>query len=845
MRKQGSFYFMINDRIQYNMNRRKVLWLIALLFAVTTTGEAQEKGVGRILSYKKTAGGITGKTAEAVFAVEAWSAHTIRVRISKEKALNSFSYALVSNETPSYTATVTEKGNSIELSTGTLIVTIEKAPQLRIVFKNNKGVTINEDMPGEDFGTVFNGNKVTSYKVLQEGERFVGLGEALGNLDRRGMGITLNNTDTYKYGDPRLAMYSSIPFYTGIHHDQVYGLFYNNSYKTFFNFGSSTPGYMSVSAEGGDADYFFFYDNTIAGVLDQYTTITGKMQMPPRWSIGYHQSRCSYYPQSQVSWIARTFREKKIPLDCIVLDADYEYNYQPFRINTQRFPDMKKLTTDLAAMQVEVTASVYPGIATTDSTYEIYKDGLKKDVFVKYRSGKVFTSEIAPVVCHFPDYTNPKTRIWWADKMKFYSDLGIHGYWNDMNEPAVAGSYLPDNLLFDFDGRKAGTLEAKNVFGFQMARSSYESIAKYGNGRRPFILTRSAYAGVQRYSAVWSGDNTASDEGLLSSVLLNNQLGLSGVAFCGYDVGGYIGDGTKEQFRRWIQAGAFSPYMRNHKEFFATANEPWSYGEEQEAIAKSYIGFRYRLMPYLYSAFYQASQHGIPVARSLCINYPFESAVYDPAFQYQFLFGDAILVAPVTSKEKQKNVYLPEGEWYDLFTDERMQGSKMHTQDVPAYKIPLYVKGSAIIPVQPLVQSTKEKPGDTLTLHVYFGKDENTYTLYEDEGDGYTNGKYSLRKIDWSPATHQLVIGEKEGTFMSPYKKIRVIVHGHELRVLEVNQQAISATPVYDPLFDPLEHLAGYYDTNTMQALRSAIPPVKKPSFVIDNIPGRIVIHWP
>ena len=607
------------------------LLIIAALVAAFSKAQIN---AGKIIAYKKIIGGIEGKTTNAIFDIHTYNDNIVRVRITKNKVFNTVNYALAGETIPSFNSVVTDKGDKIEISTSAITVTINKTPALHISFKNKNGEVINEDEAGEAFGTGFTGNKITSYKKLQDGERFVGLGEVLGNLDKRGNGFTLNNTDTYKYGDPRLSMYISVPFYMGIHHQQVYGLFYNNTHKTFFNFGLSTP-FTSITADGGDADYFFIYDNSVAKMLEHYSTITGKMPLPPMWSMGYHQSRCSYFPQEKVEWLAETFRKKQIPVDGIVLDADYQLNYQPFRTNKERFPDLPGLSAKLSKMNIELTASVYPGVKI-DSSYDSYTDGLKKDVFIKYNDGSLFKTEIAPLKILLPDYTNPKTRNWWIDKMKWMQENNISGYWNDMNEPAVGGSYLPDNLQFDFEGRKANAAEAKNVYGFQMARSSYEAGLKYRNGKRPFILTRSAFAGVQRYSAVWSGDNTASDEGLLSGVLLNSQMSLSGIPFVGPDLGGYIGDGTKDLFKRWMEVGIFSPYVRNHKEYFAAANEPWSYGEEAEAIAKNYISFRYRLMPYIYTAFYEASQTGMPVARSLCINYPFDDKVFGNTYQYQF-----------------------------------------------------------------------------------------------------------------------------------------------------------------------------------------------------------------
>lgn len=808
---------------------------------------AQLQTVDAVTTYQQIPGGIAGKIRSFRFEIKAWSAHTIRVRISKEKTFNPVQYALANDTGAYYPAVVSKKDNQLTIVTPMITCVVETSPYFRIIFKNAAGEVIQEDMPGLGFGTSWMGNKLSVYKKIQEGERFLGLGEVLGPLDKRGMAFTLNNTDTYKYGDPRLSMYISVPFYIGVHHQQVYGLFFNNTWKTHFNFGISTPDMASITADGGEADYFFFYDQTMAGILDQYSSVTGKMPLPPKWSLGYHQSRCSYYPQDNVEILAETFRKKKIPVDGIVLDADYQQDYKPFLVNKKRFPDLPALSRKLAGMNISLTASVYPGVKT-DSTYESYTDGLKKDVFIKYANGRLFETEIAPLRCYLPDYTNPKVRAWWIDKMKWMEDNGIRGYWNDMNEPAIGGSYLPDNLLFDFDGHKAYAPEAKNVYGFQMARSSYEAALQHGKGKRPFVLTRSAFAGVQRYAAVWSGDNMATSEGLLSGVLLNNQMGLSGMPFVGPDLGGYIGDGSKDLFKRWMEVGVFSPYLRNHKEFMATANEPWSYGEEAEAISKSYIGFRYRLMPYLYSKFYESSTKGIPIARSLALEHPFDSQIYGSSAQYQFLFGDALMVVPVTPEEKSKTVYLPKGGWYDLFTDQFYNGKQEINKATPVYAIPLFAKASAIIPVQGLVQSTRDKASDTLQIHIYKGTEKNSFVFYEDEGEGtaYQQGGYAKRVITYDPARNTIQLSTKEGQYISEYKKIQWIFHGFgtTMPVMKINAVVQSVTIIQDRLLDPLQELEDYYGKEMVKAIRQSNTVQQQWSLVTDNKPESLIINW-
>ncbi|NWF89730.1 MAG: DUF5110 domain-containing protein [Ignavibacteriaceae bacterium] len=815
-------------------------------FILSANYYAQVKNIGEIISFSRIENGIEGATASSFFRIQAFNENIIRVRISKNKIEDDFSYSLIITKPSPANVSVIETTNSIEINTGQIITTIEKRPAFRVIFRNINRKIINEDMEGEGFGTTFIGEKVSTYKKLQDGERFVGLGEVLGGLDKRGMGFTLNNTDTYKYGDPRLPMYLSIPFYVGIHHQQVYGLFYHNTYKTFFNFGLSTP-FTSINAEGGDADYFFIYDKSISKILEHYSFLTGRISLPPLWSLGYHQSRCSYYPQESVKLLAETFRKKNIPIDCIVLDADYLQDYEPFRIDKKRFPDLPGLAKELKELNFEITASVNPGIKI-DSTYEAWKDGLKENVYLKYSDGSLFVSEIAPNKNHYVDFTNPKGREWWIDKMKFLPENGIHGYWNDMNEPAVGGSYLPDNLLFDFDGRKANALEAKNVYGFLMARSSYESALKYGKGKRPFILTRSGFAGVQRYSAVWSGDNTAEDDYLLSGVLLNNQLGLSGVPFVGPDLGGYIGDGSTNLFTRWMEVGIFSPFVRNHKGAFTASNEPWAYGEEAEAISKTYIGFRYRLMPYIYSLFYEASKTGMPISRSLCINYPFDNKIYDALYQFESQFGDAFLVVPVTTKESLKKIYLPKGQWYDLFTEELIDGEKEFYKEVPIHQIPIYVKASSIIPMQTLVQSTKEKPSDTLLIHVYYGKKTNEFIYYEDSGEGfdYQNGVFCKRIIKFEPAAKKIIITAQEGSYVSSFKNIKLIFHGFDetLKHLNSNNKMLELKQLQVKMLDGLEYLSDIYEYDQYKSLREAEVNPKQLSAVIENSSDEIIITW-
>lgn len=824
--------------------RASSLFLLLGMLAPATLSAAS---LGAVLSYQKTAHGIAGRTATAEFSVDVYSPHIVRVRVTPQGSQRHVGYALTTDEVPAFSQFSVDAADPVVVvKTSSITAEVELRPDLRITFKDANGTVINEDLPGKELGTTLTGNKITVYKRLQSDERFIGMGEQLGDLDRRGTVVTLRNTDNYRYDDPKVPMYVSIPFFMGLHHGKVYGLFFNNSYRSVFNFGASNRRFSSFSFDGGALDQFFMFDASVGTILEHYTSLTGRMPLPPRWSLGYQQSRCSYYPEQQVMFIANAFRTKRIPLDGIVLDADYLHQYQPFRINRERFPDMRRLADTLRGMNIELTASVNPGIAIDDS-YQQYKSGLKDNVFLRYADGELWVADIAPNTNHFVDFSDPRGRRWWIDNMKLYQDLGIHGLWNDMNEPAIDGQAMPDNVVFDFDGQKTSALEAQNYYGMLMARAAFESAEQYGGNRRPFVLSRSGFAGIQRYAAVWSGDNQAKDEHILLGALLINQMGLSGVPFTGPDLGGYIGDGNKDLYRRWVEVGVFAPYLRNHRGPYTAANEPWAYGEEAEAISRTYIGFRYELMPYLYSTFYEAAQTGMPVSRSLSIDSSFDASVYDPKFQYEFLFGPGLLINPMTSQEQAKSTYLPAGAWYDLFTDERHDGGRVLTGEYAGHRIPIFAKASAIVPMQGKVQSTRDDPGPVLYVHVFNGSERNEFVYYDDDGAtlDYRKGHYRRRVITFDPVAKQLSFSRPEGNYGARFRRIQVILHGFEsVAGVTVNGVATAAQSRVVRMLDPLEALSDvYWDKQNLERLRQMEPMKPQATLEFDEAP-QVVVRW-
>lgn len=745
--------------------------------------------------------GVEAQFSNKLLRVRVFNAQVFQITYTKESFFEDFSYASVVKPA-GIDFTFTEHQNEMAIQTNDLRIIISKESGC-CKFYTFDGRLINEDDPS--LGTSWIGEQVTTYKVLQDGERFIGLGEKTGPLDRRGSGYVNWNTDAYAYNGGTDPLYCSMPFYVGIHNGLVYGIFFDNTHKTFFNFGASNNRFTSFSADCGEMNYYFISGKTVPEVIQHYTWLTGRMELPPLWSIAYQQCRYSYYPDQEVINLARTFREKKIPADVIVLDIHYMDKYKIFTWDKQHFTDPAQLIQQLKEQGYEVVIMCDPGIKV-EGGYEAYEDGVQKDVFIKYPDGTYYQGQVWPGWCHFPDFTKSATRAWWASKFKDYVALGILGFWNDMNEIATWGHSLPENLEFDFEGHKATTRRGRNIYGFQMARSTYEGTKALLGGKRPFNLTRSGYSGVQRYSAVWTGDNVAYDEHMLLGVRLVNSLGITGVSFAGYDSGGFVGEAGTKLFARWISIGAFSPFFRVHTMINTRDSEPWSYGEEVEQICRNYISLRYQLLPYIYSLFYRSSQTGEPIQRSLAVDYPFVHQVYNHLYQNQYLFGPNILVAPVESTRDLVKVYLPEGEWYYLFNGHKYQGDQEVIVESPVHKLPIFIKGGAILPMQNLVQTTKTQPTE-LILHFYQGR-ESSFELYNDDGEtfNYQDGAFALRTISYIPHERKIVVGASKGDYIVPYKTLTCLFHGFtEVTEMIEGPRRHFLQPTTHSFFRPLE----------------------------------------
>jgi alpha-glucosidase len=637
-------------------------------------------------------------------------------------------------------------------------------------------------------------DRIVVTRHMPENEHYYGFGEKTGFLDKRGRRMEMWATDqgVMTQTDP---LYASIPFFIALEDGEAHGLFVDCTARSFFDMGSKDPAdSYTIEVQSPLYSAYVFAGPAMQTIVERYTALTGRMSLPPLWSLGYHQCRYSYYPESQVREVARLLREREIPCDAIWLDIDYMDAYRVFTWDKDRFPDPVALTADLAADGFKLVTIVDPGVKV-DPGFPVYNEGVNQGLFAKNPDGSPFVGRVWPGPAVYPDFLQEGTRRWWGDWLKTaYLDKGVAGIWNDMNEPANMNrnehdeKTLPHHVLQGEDGRQVRHKDVHNAYGFRMGQATFAALRRHQPEKRPFILTRSGYAGIQRYAAIWTGDNYSWWEGLLDAIPLCLGLGLSGVPFVGGDVGGFGAEPNGELFARWLQLGAFNPFFRNHNAKYNRDQEPWSFGARVEAICKQYIELRYRMLPFWYTLFEEATRTGLPVMRPLLLDHQDDPETYH--ISDQFLIGRDLLVAPVYQPGVTRRlVYLPEGVWYDYWTGEQHQGRQHIIAQAPLDRLPLFVRAGAVIPMGPVIPHVGAVTPDTLTLHIFPGQGE--FTLYEDAGDGYGPSARTTIIVDGD----RVHVGQPKGDYTPPRRQVELVIHGAPQGSAEVTVDRPDAPP--------------------------------------------------
>jgi alpha-glucosidase len=663
----------------------------------------------------------------------------IRVRLAPHGVfLDDFSYAVPLVDQKVTTFKLEESEEYYSISTNTVTCKVKKDDFLISFTDNSSGMIMSQDtspMHWEE-NVEFGGYYVYSTKECLPEENFFGLGDKSGNMNLRGRKFQNWNTDAYSFGWDQDPLYRTIPFYIGIHQGAGYGIFFDNTFRSYFDFGNENGTKTSFWADGGELQYYYIHGPHMMDVVKRYQTLTGTHQLPPKWALGFHQCRWSYYPEKKVRDIAESFRSYQIPCDAIYLDIDYMDGYRCFTWNKKYFPDPKKMIKDLLNIGMKTVVMIDPGIKVDDN-YWVFKEGKENNYFCRRSDDYFMEGHVWPGRCQFPDFTNPTVREWWGGLYKELVDLGVAGVWNDMNEPAVFGAgTFPNDVRHNYDGYRGSHRKAHNVYGMQMVRSTYDGLKKLMRNKRPFTITRAGYSGMQRYACVWTGDNVATWEHLKLGNIQCQRMSVSGVPFCGTDIGGFSGEPDGELFTRWIQLGTFSPFMRAHSAGDTAEREPWSFGEPFTSINRKFIELRYRLMPYIYSVFWEHHRYGFPILRPLVMLE--QDKISNHYRQDEFTFGDKILVCPVLEQGAvSRIVYLPKGQWYNFWTHELLNGENEYTIAAPLEDMPLFVRAGSVIPEYPVMQYVGEKPIDEVWLNVYYADYEVNSFLFEDHGDTF------------------------------------------------------------------------------------------------------------
>lgn len=774
--------------------------------------------LGAVQSYVPIDNGVRIITDNGALSLVFITPKMLQVRIRPDRTFpKPFSYAIDENfSPPSIALKIDDNLSAINIDSGELACSVAKNPtSLTFLLKKN---IICADVVG---GIAWRGSEVRWTRYLSKDEASYGLGQRAEGLNLRGKTYGLYNVDQVGYKRGTDPVYYSIPFYMGLHPNYALGILWDNPSAGRVTLGTEEhPDQMQFYAKEGELRFYLMADSDPAVVHQQYMELTGKPPLPPLWAFGYQQSRWGYASSNKFREIAAEYRQRQIPCDVLHFDIDYMEGYRIFTYNQESFRDLPRLLNDLKQDGFRSIAILDPGIKA-DANYHAFQSGFERGIFHHYPDGDLFKAPVWAGESAFPDFTNPEARSWWAQQVTdLLAKVPFDGLWNDMNEPTVfmpdGPGVIPDYVTANLEGN-IGThgSGAHNTYGMQMARATRAGLKEAYPDKRPFTLTRAAYAGAQRYTASWTGDNDSSWDQLRLSVSMLLNLGLSGMYFSGPDIGGFFETPTPELYARWIQLGSVLPFYRTHSAHGTPDQEPWRYGDEVEKIARQYIKLRYQLLPYIYSSYARATRDGLPMIRPTFLLDRKDTRLYSQ--DDVFMVGESLLVAPVLEEgATQRTFFMPKGIWFDYWTRQRVIGGREVTVEAPLNRMPMFVLAGATIPHWESQQYIGEKELDELHLVAYLGNRETI--IYEDagEGYGYQDGEFSwwYFTCEMLPQNQYVFKSHMAGNYQPNYKQIRLEYVG-----IPTEPEMVLVDDDLAPVW--------YYDRGTVEVLASPFNVVK------------------
>ncbi|MFL0252014.1 TIM-barrel domain-containing protein [Clostridium neuense] len=680
-----------------------------------------------------------------------------------------------------------DSDDCITLATTKLNIKIYKEP-FGIEILDKKGNVLHSDLREKAYVKDSLG-RLYHYSCMEDEDYFYGFGEKSGYLNKRKRRMRMHNFDTYgydsEYTDP---LYKHIPFYVKFNSKSniATGMFYNNSYDSIFDVGSERTGYWKdysyFCADGGELDVFFIYGPTIKSVVKNYTDLTGKTKLPPRYSLGYMGSTMYYTELDKDSdktilkFLDRC-KEEGIPCDGFFLSSGYtsskDNKRYVFNWNHDRFSDPKAFVEQMKEKGASLVPNIKPGML---NSHPLYKEFDEADAYIKDETGEKSQMErYWGGHASFVDFTSPKGREEWKKHLKAsLVSLGITSIWNDNNEYDINNQ----DAVCCVEGMRDEINGFRPIMTNLMSLVANEAVEEVYPNARQYIISRSGFAGIQRYAQTWAGDNSTSWKSLKFNIPVILGLGLSGVANQGCDIGGFYGEVPEpELFVRWVQNGIFQPRFSIHScNTDNTVTEPWMYASCTKYIRDA-INFRYKLVPYMYSLLYEASVEGNPIMRPLVYEFPEDKRLLSESFD--FMLGSSILVANVLEKgAKTRKVYLPKGAiWFDWYTKQVYQGGQTVEFEVSLASIPMFFRSGAIVPMCENLMNLHKDSIEKLELLVEPSQ-EASFVLYEDDGvtNDYKKGEYLKTTISINNKNGIKINFNKEGNYKTEVKEMVVNV---------------------------------------------------------------------